>query len=208
MKRALVFGGAFNPPTRAHIELADYARRSVGFDYVIFVPTKKVYIREDQGKDFAFDDQTRLDMLGRIASSKEWMQVSDYEICAGKQPRTYETLCRLKETTGMELKLLFGSDKLEELQTGWKYVDGIMREFGVVCMVRNNDRAEELIENDAYLKSLSPYITVVATPEKYQSTSSTEVRKEIVRYQEIKCHLEQMVPEELEGLKDYIGGKL
>ncbi len=208
MKRALVFGGAFNPPTRGHIELADYARKAVGFDYVVFVPSKMTYIKEDQGKDFAFNDISRLEMLERIAEKREWMRVSDFEINAEKQPRTYETLCRLKETTGMELKLLFGSDKLPELETGWKFVDRITKEFGIVCMVRNNDNTQEMIENNAYLNSISSYITIVSTPETYQNVSSTAVRKEIAQYIALRHHLEQMVPEELEGLKDYIGGEL
>ena len=41
MKNVLAFFGAFNPPTRAHLELADFARRETGRDGVIFVPSRK-----------------------------------------------------------------------------------------------------------------------------------------------------------------------
>ena len=34
MKHVLAFFGAFNPPTRAHLELADFARRETGADGV------------------------------------------------------------------------------------------------------------------------------------------------------------------------------
>ncbi|MBQ1383447.1 MAG: nicotinic acid mononucleotide adenylyltransferase, partial [Solobacterium sp.] len=36
--KVLYFGGAFNPPTRAHIELADLVRQELGFDKVLFMP--------------------------------------------------------------------------------------------------------------------------------------------------------------------------
>ena len=51
MKRVLAFFGAFNPPTVAHIELARFAMERTGRDGVVFVPSKSVYIRGEQGKD-------------------------------------------------------------------------------------------------------------------------------------------------------------
>ena len=88
-----MFGGAFNPPTAAHLLAADTARKAVDFDKVIFVPTKQVYVEKDQGKDFAFPDQERLDMLRMISISRPWMEVSAYELEQTSQPRSYETLC-------------------------------------------------------------------------------------------------------------------
>ena len=91
--RALVYGGAFNPPTIAHIELADFARKAAGFDKVIFVPSKMHYITDDQKKDFAFDDETRLAMLRECAKAHEWMEVSDYEIKAAEQQLRFPEFC-------------------------------------------------------------------------------------------------------------------
>jgi nicotinic acid mononucleotide adenylyltransferase len=73
--RALVYGGAFNPPTIAHIELADFARKAAGFDKVIFVPSKMRYITDDQKKDFAFDDAVFLEgqLLHPFVYRKQWL---------------------------------------------------------------------------------------------------------------------------------------
>ena len=54
MSRSLAFFGAFNPPTRAHIDLAEFALQETGSKDVIFVPSKSTYIKEDQKKSFAF----------------------------------------------------------------------------------------------------------------------------------------------------------
>lgn len=194
--KALVYGGAFNPPTKAHIELADFARKEAGFDKVIFVPSKMRYIEEDQKKDFAFDDETRLSMLEEIAEKREWMEVCDYELRARAQPRTYITMKYLKEQ-GYECCLLFGSDKLPELNGGWQYVDEICHEFGICCMERNNENCEEIIEQDSYLRSIRSYITVIHTPDTYQDMSSSKVRKLYMKAEELIDEMNEMIPEEI-----------
>ena len=45
----LAFFGAFNPPTRAHLELAQFAMKKTGAEKVVFVPSKETYISGEQG---------------------------------------------------------------------------------------------------------------------------------------------------------------
>ena len=63
MTRCLAFFGAFNPPTLAHVELARRAMILSGRECVLFVPSKSGYITDQQGKDYAFTDEERLEML-------------------------------------------------------------------------------------------------------------------------------------------------
>ena len=196
MSTALMFGGAFNPPTVAHIELADYARKAVGADTVIFVPTKNAYIADEQHKDYVFSDAERLSMLEEISGTHAWMKVSHYEIDSEVQPRTYQTLCHLKEE-GYDCQLLMGSDKLPELEHGWKYVDQITREFGIVCMERSADDVEAILHKDPYLSTLIPYIRVLPTPSETRHVSSTAVRALLSELQASWRKLKTMVPEEI-----------
>lgn len=200
MIKALMFGGAFNPPTIAHIQLAEYAKKMTKSDVVIFVPTKMTYIKNDQQKDFAFNDEVRYEMLQKIASTREWMVVSDFEIKAETQPRTYMTLLHLKDE-GYACKLLFGSDKLKELKTGWMYMKEITEQFGIVCMKRSNDDFQSIIDNNPYIKSISPYIDMIDTPDDFQMISSSIVRHlfDEGKYKEI----DSLIPEELNGLRNY-----
>ena len=69
----LAFFGAFNPPTVAHLNLARFAMTATEAQQVIFVPSKAVYIRAEQGKDFAYTDAERLAMLRKAAESRPWM---------------------------------------------------------------------------------------------------------------------------------------
>ncbi len=178
------------------------ARRYLGYEKVIFVPSKMRYITDDQGKSFAFDDAARLRMLEKISEKREWMEVCDYEINSPEQPRTYRTLCFLRDQ-GYAAKLLFGSDKLCELETGWRHIPELCREFGIAVLSRSHDNAALIIQNDPYLSSLKEYFTVIPTPDDYQDISSTNVRNEIIRMREAGKAIRQMVPEELGDMYEY-----
>ncbi len=205
--KVLFYGGAFNPVSKAHIELANYVRTSLQFDKVIFMPTKDQYIKHDEGKDFVIKDEKRKKLLEEVAKENDWMIVSDYELNLESQPRTYETLCFLRNE-GYDLKLLIGSDWLLKLNSGWKYVDEIMHEFGVVLMTRNHDDIEQIIENDAYLKQYKDYITCITTPSFYQNISSTKIRHALFNGNMLE--LEQMLPKEikLDTFLDIVKGEL
>lgn len=200
----MAFGGAFNPPTIAHIETANFARIATGYDEVLFIPSQMHYIKEEQQKDFAFTNEERYSMLQTIAAKHSWMKVTDYELTLQEQPRTYSTLKHF-ENQDTHYTLLFGSDKLMELETGWKHVEELCKEFGIVCMARNSDPVEDVIQSDTYLSSLSQYITVVHTPEAYQSISSTKAR---IAFRQALAgepnSLDRLCPKELDALKAYI----
>ena len=201
MISALAFFGAFNPPTAAHLGLARFALESTGREKAVFVPSRADYIRSDQGKDFAYGDEQRLAMLRRAAESRPWMAVTDCELRLEHQPRTYETLCRLREA-GYDAALLMGSDKLPELEHGWKHVEEITREFGIVCLTRGKDECSRMIREDPYLRTLAPYIRVLETPEETRNISSTQVRRLVREIREKREELERLAPPEILSLLD------
>ena len=196
MTGALAFFGAFNPPTAAHIGLARFAMEQTGAGQVIFVPSKSIYISKSQGKELVYPDETRLNMLRRAAESRPWMRVTDRELLAPAQPRTYEPLCHFREE-GVTPALLMGSDKLPELEHGWLHVEEIVREFGIVCLARGGDESERLLRDDPYLRRLSGGIRVLETPEKTRFVSSTAVRERVARIRELEAQLREMVPAEI-----------
>ena len=194
--KVLFYGGAFNPVTIAHIELANTVRKELGYDKVLFVPTKDKYIRHDEGKDFVFSSDFRLSLLKEVSKNNEWMIVSDYEINLDEQPRTYMTLCHFRDE-GYELKLLIGSDWLPKLKTGWKFVDEIAHEFGFVVMTRNHDDIESMIDSDEYLSKYKDYITCIHTLDIYQEVSSTKIRQNYKEYLDKQKNIQNMLPKEI-----------
>jgi nicotinate (nicotinamide) nucleotide adenylyltransferase len=165
------------------------------------VPSKAVYIRDEQEKDFAYSDWQRLEMLRRAAGSRPWMAVTDWELKAERQPRTYETLCHLRDE-GYAPALLIGSDKLPELEHGWKHVGEIAREFGFVCSGRGTDECEAMIRQDPYLSTLSDYIQVVESSDLLRGVSSTGVRRRLSRIRALQREVQALVPNEVLPLLD------
>ena len=194
--KALAFFGAFNPPTVAHLCLAEYALGETGRERVIFVPSKAAYIRDKQGKDFAYGDGQRYEMLCRAAESRPWMAVTDWEQKLPRQPRTYDTLCHLREE-GIEAALLLGSDKLPELEHGWLHVEDIAREFGIVCLSRGTDECRRMIQEDSFLSALSSRITVLDTPEATKGVSSTAIRSRVAEIRRLRAEISAMTPPEI-----------
>ncbi|MBR6221519.1 MAG: hypothetical protein IKQ80_13220 [Clostridia bacterium] len=193
MRRVLAFFGAFNPPTAAHVDLARFAMEKTGREGVMFVPSKSAYIQGEQGKDYAYSDAVRLKMLKILSGNRPWMDVTDCELTAERQPFTYETLCRLREG-GLDPALLLGSDKLPELEHGWLHVEEIAHEFGIVCLTRGKDACDAMIAGDPYLRALSPYIRVLETPQDTRDVSSTRVRELMSQIQALKRQVIELVP--------------
>ena len=198
MKTALGFFGAFNPPTMAHLTLARVAAEETGFSQTIFVPSRSDYIRNFQGKDYAYSDETRLRMLRRLAETRPWMGVTDIELCMDRQPRTYITLCQMREQ-GVQASLLMGTDKLRELEK-WRYVEQIAREFGIVCVDRGEDDGERLLREDPYLRSIAPYVRIIRGPEALKDVSSSAVRRRVTEIRRLREEIAAMTPTEIMDL--------
>lgn len=199
MKKVLAFFGAFNPPTRAHLELPDFARRKSGREGVVFVPSRTDYIRNEQGKEAAYSNEERAEMLRTLAEHRPWMFVSEWEMQQTEQPRTYRTLCHLRDE-GYEPALLMGSDKLRELSTAWRNVPEIACEFGIVCLARGNDSCREIIQGDPLLKPIADRILLLDTPDDWKGISSTAVRETVRQMEALEKKLDGMVPEEIRDM--------
>ena len=196
MKNILAFCGAFNPPTRAHLGLADFAWRNTGREGVMFVPSRSDYIRNDQRKNGVLSGGKRLALLRKLAETRPWMLVTDQELCQPSQPRTYVTLCMLRDE-GYSPTLLLGSDKLPELST-WKYMPDLILEFGIVCLTRGTDSCSRIIGEDPFLRDVKDRITVLETPDDWKNISSSAAREALREGR--KDDLTRLVPPEIVGM--------
>jgi len=196
MKNILAFCGAFNPPTRAHLGLADFAWRNTGREGVMFVPSRSDYIRNDQRKNGVLSGEKRLALLRKLAETRPWMLVTDQELCQPSQPRTYVTLCMLRDE-GYSPTLLLGSDKLPELST-WKYMPDLILEFGIVCLTRGADSCSRIIGEDPFLRDVKDRITVLETPDDWKSISSSAAREALREGR--RDDLTRLVPPEIVGM--------
>lgn len=117
-----IFGGTFDPFTKAHKEIVDEALKLV--DKVIIVPTTISYYRDGKSPLFSFEQREDI-IEATIESYWDWNKVSLTEIERNKDSfwRTADTISVFKnEHPDDELYFILGSDSFDTLDT-WRDSD-------------------------------------------------------------------------------------
>jgi nicotinate-nucleotide adenylyltransferase len=147
-KTILLFGGSFDPPHRAHVELPQQAAKALGADLIAYIPAGRAPHKLDIVQT---DPQHRLAML-RLALADQPGEVPTVvltdEIDRGPDQPSYtvDTLEALHEQLepGSKLRLLIGADQLRIFDS-WLKPDRIIELAEPVVMVRPPDTREALL---------------------------------------------------------------
>ncbi len=142
----LVFGGTFDPPHLAHLELAGLARETLGARGVIYIPAGQPPLKDAAGVTPA---RHRLAMLRLLLAAQSWAVIDACELeraAAGTPTYTVDTLKDLRRRLGpgVTLRLLIGGDQLRRLDR-WKSPDEVVSLAEPVVMVRPPDTAASLL---------------------------------------------------------------
>ena len=183
-----VFGGSFNPPTVAHINLAKQVLEEMNeIEKVIFVPVSTKY-----NKKGLAPDEVRLNMLKRICNSQENLEVSDLELKSERQLYTIETLRIIQEQKPeKEIYFLIGTDNLQELET-WYKPDELLKNFKIIVLDRGEDNTEDIIEKSEFLKKYKSSFIKLKNMKK-MNISSTYIREQL----KLGNNVQDLVPEEI-----------
>ncbi len=115
--KTLIFGGAFDPPHREHLNILLEASKAVNFDRVVIVPTFNPPHKEDSVIDF----DTRVALIDKLfKKSGINYVVDDMEKQRGDGNYAVEVVSALKEKYGGELYYLIGGDSLVNIETWHK----------------------------------------------------------------------------------------
>lgn len=115
--KTLIFGGAFDPPHREHLNILLEASKAVNFDRVVIVPTFNPPHKEDSVIDF----DTRVALIDKLfKKSGINYAVDDIEKQRGDGNYAVEVVSALKEEYGGELYYLIGGDSLVNIETWHK----------------------------------------------------------------------------------------
>lgn len=173
-KQIIVFGGCFNPPLNSHFSLAEQMVAEYSeIEKIIFVPVNSQYEKMD-----LIENEHRYQMLKTVCDKNKKFEVSRIEIDSKRQLYTVETLHRLQEEySDYEIAFLTGSDNLKTLDT-WKKADELTRNFKIYILERENDKMEEIIENNIFLRK-HRQVFIKAKYTIKSNLSSTFVREKI-----------------------------
>ena len=185
MKKIVVLGGSFNPPTIAHEKLMEASMKAINADLGIFVPSSDKYVTRKMKKASKFNqvysEYDREHMLNMMCDSLTNCIVDNCEFGDDGRGYTYRTLCEIqKKHADAEIYFICGADKLNIIPK-WHSAEDLLTKFKFIVTTRKEDNPKEQIKNNIVLNKYANKFVIVEQPEGTDNISSTEVRKLVGR---------------------------
>jgi len=180
-KHVILFGGSFDPPHVAHVQLPGAVREAVGADLIAYVPAAKAPHKLDKVQT---DPAHRLAMLRLALQGIDRAAVLTDELdraADGVPSYTVDTLQALRERMPPEtrLRLLIGADQVRIFDT-WREPKRVIELAEPWVMVRPPDTRESLLaslSDDETRAQWSPRLVDVPA----MDISSTDIRERAAR---------------------------
>lgn len=192
IRRIIIFGGSFNPPTLAHKYLINYALERFPDSKVLVVPTNDVYPKPEKAPA-----KERYAMLKDIFRNNSNITISDIELRQNIIVYTVDLLAEVRNLypNAVEIYLMMGSDNLEDF-THWRCPEAILSQYRLLILNRTKD-AHDIVNAAQLLKKYSDRIKVIedSMPYELKQISATKVRNCIKTRK--YARLKEYVPEEI-----------
>lgn len=203
MRKLVIMGGSFNPPTKAHLKLIQTAMDSVGADKGYFVPVSFAYLKRKMRKqgngNLCIPDALRWKMLEAMCELDKRLAVSDLELYK-VQAETYNTLSTFAgRNPDTKCYFIVGADKLELMARLGRKTDFLDR-FGLIVFSREQTDTEKLTGEMEGLKEYGDAIVLLRQPEGIGMISSTEVRRRMLAGEAFSEYVCPSVERILKGL--------
>lgn len=186
-QRVGMFGGAFDPPHRAHVALAQAAIAQLALDRLYVFPTGHAW-HKDRALTSAED---RLAMARLAFAGISGVQVDDRELRRTGPTYSVDTLHELQvEHPGAQLHLLMGEDQAASFDR-WHAWDEVAR-LAILCVAARGSG-----EGVRALQALPGVrVRLLALPQ--MPESATEIRTRLTRGQDIATLVEPAVARYIE----------
>ena len=162
MLRVGIYGGAFAPIHKGHVEAAKAFMSQMWLDVLFVIPTG---ISPHKEMDRTASNADRMEMCRRAFEGVEGVIVSDVEIRRGDTSYSIETLRSFADPQS-RLFMLCGTDMMLTLGE-WDDADEIFKLCYPVYIRRENDREldEKIIEtNTKYFETFGKYVIKLDAP--------------------------------------------
>lgn len=134
----IVFGGSFNPPTKAHGEIVSLLIEKFNPKKIILVPVGNLYHKNEL---IGFSD--RFNMLNLMFKDNEKVVISNIEE-KGNFKGTINTLRALSEDYN-NIHFSLGTDQVKAFESWIDYKD-LLKEYPLIIFKRNNDDLKEIVK--------------------------------------------------------------
>ncbi len=137
MSDLIIYGGAFNPPTKGHLRIIEYLVEHFPNKKIIILPTNNFY----KSKDIVSFNHRKKMLEIMCMKFKDSIEISDYEQTLEKYCGTYYTLEYFNNPY-----FVIGADSLETMNTWIKYPDVFIKNKFIV-FPRDGVNINEVIAN-------------------------------------------------------------
>ena len=188
MSKIGFFGGSFNPPTNAHINLAKQIIEECSLDKLIFVPIGDFYKKQN-----LIEFTHRYNMLKLVCDLSEKLEVSDIEDNQLTKLHAIDTFEIIKKQYANDnLYFIMGSDNLEKI-ISWKDYINLITKYNYIIIERNKGDFKHILKENRLINDYIYNYTVIYN-NKYQGISSSVVREKIKNCEDIS----KLIPKEIE----------
>ena len=180
MSRIIVFGGTFNPVTKAHLSMAHQAMDFLDASKVIFVPTDMSFLKNWKHMDASacFGNSSRVTWLQKAVENEPNFECSLVEVNQ-KTHTTYETLSYLHHLNpNDELIFLCGDDKWDEF-IHWYNWDLLIKSYRFCIVSRQEENVASLMKESHLYNDVWDRFFFLSVDKTYADVSSTKVRNAI-----------------------------
>ena len=179
----IVFGGAFNPVTNAHIMVYEYITSKLETDEFIFLPVSNAYTKSELVSNYH-----RVNMLELALAKLKNVSVSELEINDTDYLGTYQSLIRLCDKNECEISFVVGADNLFNMHK-WINIEGILSEFQMIVLGRNGIDISKAINSNPLLKRykenfiiLNEFKVDISSTSFRESFEKSQVNKLVYQY--------------------------
>ncbi|MEM7627737.1 MAG: nicotinate (nicotinamide) nucleotide adenylyltransferase [Planctomycetota bacterium] len=177
-RRLLIFGGSFDPPHIAHVDLPGQVAAAIDADVVVYIPAGRAPHKLDKQQT---DPAHRLAMLRLALADVPNAIVLDDEIrraADGRPSYTVETLddLRTRISPDAEMRLLIGTDQVDIFESWYEWLRIIELAEPVVMMRPTSGAPNHEDSERSELPSVWRSRVVEVTP---TDISSTAVRRRV-----------------------------
>ena len=182
-----MFGGSFNPPTKAHMYLAKETIKKYNLDKLVFVPVSNRYNKKDLA-----DEKHRYNMLDLLCSKYEKIDVSDIEFSIKENLSAIDIFKILSEKYKKdELYFIIGMDNLEKIHT-WKDWETLISSYKFIVLERGNVLVKDFVKNSLLLKNYKININSIKNQKKVDC-SATYIRENIENWEKVKNYISKKI---------------
>ncbi len=178
-----ILGGSFDPLHKEHLRIIENARKFVGVEKVILLPTFNPPHKESVGTPY----EDRVNMLRLYADNSNFVQIDEIERELGlKKSYAYLVLGELKKKYPTdELYYLIGSDSLRKFES-WAHPEEIVKLVRIAVVNRGDDEVTALA--DELCARYGGEIKVYFSAEE-ESSSALRIQLELKQYDALKGRL-------------------